>query len=156
MEKIKKELFEKKEAMGDINQLVKNDIDRKRPSPLEDFSERELESLLDEHHAFLAKSFNPLPEKMVVTSPRKIMGQPIVWMKKRLLNVVNAYIMPILEKQTVFNQKSVEFYQALIVHQKKLQKKVNRMEEKISECEAHLDIIEKNLKELETKFEQNE
>jgi hypothetical protein len=30
------------------------------------------------------------------------------------------------------------------------------MEERVSECEAHLDIISKKLKEFDSKFEQNE
>jgi hypothetical protein len=73
-----------------------------------------------------------------------------------LLNVVNAYITPIMIKQTAFNQKCVELYQAMILHQKKLQKKVNKLEERVNECDAYLDIISKKLKELEAKSEQND
>jgi len=156
MTKLKKELYDKKEEIRDINELANKEIDRKLHSPIEDFSERELESLLDEHHSLLAKSVNPLPEKMVIPSHRKIIGKPIVWIKRRLLNVVSAYVTPIMVKQTAFNQKCVELYQALILHQKKLRKKINHMEERVSECEAHLDIISKKLKELDTKLEQNE
>jgi hypothetical protein len=158
MPKLKKELYEKKEEIHDINKLVNKDIDRELHSPLEDFSERELESLMDEQHSFLANSVNPLPEKMVVTSHRKTIGKPIIWIKQRLLNVVSAYayIKPIMVKQTAFNQKCVELYQTLILHQKKFRKKINHIEERVSECEAHLDIISNKLKEFDSKFEQNE
>ena len=156
MTELKKELYDKKEEIQDINELVKKDIDKKLHSPLEDFSERELESLLDEHHSILAKSVNPLPEKLIIPSHRKIFGKPIVWIKRRLLNVVRAYITPIMVKQTAFNQKCVELYQTLILHQKKLRKKTNHTEERVNECEAHLDIISKKLKELDKKIEQNE
>jgi hypothetical protein len=158
MTKLKKELYEKKEEIRDINELINKDIDGKLHSPLEDFSERELESLLDEQHSFLAKSVNSVPEKMVITSHRKIIGKPIIWIKRRLLNVVSAYayVRPIMDKQTAFNQKCVELYRTLILHQKKFRKKINHIEESVSECEAHLDIISKKLKELDSKFEQNE
>jgi hypothetical protein len=158
MTKLKKELYDKKEEIRDINELANKEIDRKLHSPLEDFSERELESLMDEQHSFLANSVNPLPEKMVVTSHRKIIGKPIVWIKRRLLNAVSAYayIKPIMVKQTAFNQKCIELYRTLILHQKKFRKKINNMEERVSECEAHLDIISKKLKEFDSKFEQNE
>jgi hypothetical protein len=156
MEKLKKELHERKEEIHDINQLVNKDIDGKLHSRLEDYSERELESRLGEYHALLAKSANPLPEDIVITTPRKILKKPVIWIKRRLLNVVNAHVTSVMEKQREFNQKCLDLFQTLIVHQKKMSRKINHLEQRINECEAQLDIISKRHEEMASKFRQNE
>lgn len=156
LKKLKKELMEKKAEFREIKDLLNEEIDREIPVSIEDLSERELESLLDEYHAQLARSANPLPEKIDVTSPRKIFRKPVIWIKRRLINVVNAYITPIMVSQTTFNRKCVELSQSLILQQKNLRKKINHIEERLKECESHLDIISKRLEELDAKNLLNE
>jgi hypothetical protein len=156
MEKLKKQLYEKKEEINDIRQLVNEDIDGKQHPRLEDFSERELESRLGEYHALLAKSANPLPENMEITTPRKTFKKPVIWIKRRLLTVVNAHVTSVMEKQREFNHKCVDLFQTTIVHQKKMSRKINHLEQRMNECEAKLDIISKKLEEIASKFRQNE
>ena len=156
MEKLKQELQKKKEEIQDINQLVNKNIDGKLPSRLEDYSERELESRLGEYHALLAKSADPLPEDIVITTPRKILKKPVLWMKRKLLNIVNAHVTSVMERQRRFNQKCLDLFQTLIVHQKKMSVKINDLEQRINECESQLDIISKRHEEMASKFRQNE
>jgi hypothetical protein len=155
--KLKDDLASEKKSIQDIDELANETIDKNWPSPpLEELSERELETLLDQHHSRLAKSADPLSVEVDITSPRKLLRKPVIWIKQKLINVVNAYLTPIMRKQTTFNQTAVELYQAMILHQKKLRKKTNRLEERVNECEAHLAIISKKLKELENKFDMND
>jgi hypothetical protein len=151
---LKKDLSEKKEEILAINELAMEDIDKKSaPIPLEKLSDRELESLLDNHHARLAKSVDPLSVKIDVTSPRKLLGKPVTWFKQRLLNFFHAYITPKMEKQTAFNQTCVELFQAMIHHQKKLGEKILQLEDKVNECESHLAIMSDKIKDLEAKLD---
>ncbi len=156
MERLKKEIYQKKEEIRDIKKLVHQEIDREFPPNLEDFSERELETRMEEQLSFLDKSVNPMPDKMSLSSHRKIAGRPIIWLKRILLKFTHAYISLILGKQKIFNQKCVALYQTLIFHQKKNRKKITLIEERVSECEVHLDVISRELKELDPDFKKPE
>jgi len=154
MIKIKKELYKKKEEIRDIKTLANKEIDRELPPDLMDFSERELESQLEEHLSYLNQHLDPSPEKMSITSHRKIIGKPIIWIKRILLKITGAYVTHIFEKQKTFNQKCADSYQILLLHQKRHRKKNNQVEERISECEVHLEIVSRKLEELDAKLGQ--
>lgn len=149
--KIKSELYEKKEEIRDIETLVDKEIDRDLAPDITGFSERELESLLEEHISFLNEYVDPLPDLMSITSHRKIIGKPIVWIKKFLFKIAGAYFTHILEKQKIFNQKCTDSYRILRLHQKKRRDKITRVEERITECEIRLEIISKRMEEREKK-----
>ncbi|UCE39830.1 MAG: hypothetical protein JSV17_10100 [Candidatus Aminicenantes bacterium] len=155
MEKLKKELHKKKEEVHDLKELVKNEIDKDYPSNLEDFSERELESQLDEYLSLLNKYVDPVPDKTSITSHRRLIGTPVVWIKRIFLKITKSYITHILGKQKIFNQKCVALYQNLIIHQKKYHDKISQIEERIGECEVHLEVIAKKLEEISANLDQN-
>jgi hypothetical protein len=149
--KIKSELFEKKEGIRDIETLANKEIDRDLATDFSDFSERELESLLEENISFLNESVDPLPDLTSITSHRKLIGKPIVWIKRGLFKIAGAYFTHILEKQKIFNQRCADSYRILRLHQKKHREKIIRVEEKIAECEVRLGIVSKKMEELEKK-----
>ena len=155
MARLKKDLYEKKEKIQDIRKLVNKEIDRELPIRLEEFSEKELEARMNEQLSYLDEAVNPFPEKTQVTSHRKIIGKPIVWLKRFLLRSTNVYITLILDKQRKFNQRCVALCQTLILHQKKYRKKINQIEERISENELRLDGLTKKLEELDANGKQN-
>lgn len=155
MMKLKKELYENKEEIRDIKKLVNKEIDKEIPVNLEDFSEKELEASMDEQLSYLDEAVNPFPDKTCITSHRKIIGKPIVWIKRFLLRTTNVYITLVLDRQKKFNQKCVALYQTLIRHQKKYRKKINQIEERISESEVRLDVISRKLAELDANGKQN-
>jgi len=153
--KMKKEMHKKKEEIHDLKELVKKEIDREFPSDLKDFSEKELESQMDEYISLLNKFVDPIPDKKSITSDRKLIGKPIVWIKRILLKITRFYITLILDKQKEFNQKCIALYQNLIIHQKKYHEKISNIEEKIGECEVHLNVISKKLEEIDSNLIQH-
>ena len=154
--KLKKELYRKKEEIHEIKKLVNKEIDGELPSNVTDSSERELETLLEEHFSFLEKSIDPLPDSTSLTSHRKIIGKPIIWIKRIFFKITRVYISLILDKQKTFNQKSVSLFRTLILHQRMYRKKISHIEKRISECEVHIAVISVKLKELCPNVEQDE
>ena len=153
--KMKNEFHKKKEKVRDLKELVKKEIDREFPSDLKDFSEKELGSQMDEYISFLNKSVDPVPDKTSITSHRRLIGKPVVWIKRILLRMTRSYITLIMDKQKAFNQKCIALYQNLIIHQKKYHEKISHIEERIGECEVHLNVISKKLKEIDANLVQH-
>jgi hypothetical protein len=146
IKKIKTELYQTKEKIRDIKKLINEEIDSELTSDLSDFSERELETQLGEFLSFLNKPVDPLPDKASITSHRKIIGKPIVWIKRILLKISWVYLSFVSEKQKSINQKYRDLFKTLIYHQKMFRKKINLIEKRISECEVELVIISKKIK----------
>jgi len=153
--KMKKELHKKKEEIRDLKELVKKEIDREFPSDLKDFSEKELGSQMDEYISLLNKSVDPVPDKTSITTHRRLIGKPVVWIKRIMLKITGSYITLILDKQKAFNQKCIALYQNLIIHQKKYHEKISHLEERIGECEVHLNVISKKLEEIDANLVQH-
>lgn len=156
MIKLKKELYKKKEEIREIKKLVNKEIDQELPFNAADSSERELETLLEDHFSLLEKSFDPLPDTTSLTSHRKIIGKPIIWIKRILLKITRVYTFLILDKQKTFNQESVALFRTLIFRQRISKKKISHIEKRISECEVHIAVISSKLKELQANLEQDE
>ncbi len=150
--KIKSELYKKKEKIRDIAALANQEIDRNLVSDFMDLSERELESRLEEHISFLNEYVDPLPDRMSITSHRKIIGKPIVWIKRVFFKIAGIYFIHVLEKQKIFNQKCVDSYQVLRLQQKKYREKLDSAGERIAECEVLLEVVFKKVEELEKKM----
>jgi hypothetical protein len=145
IEKLKKDLALEKEKIQDIKKLAHKEIDRCFPSDLEDLSDKELDSYLDEYLASMDKSFDPMPDKMSLVSHRKILGVPIVLLKRFLLRVTGVYINLILDKQKKFNQQSIVFFRAILLRIRRNRRKIKHIEQRISECEGNLAILSKKL-----------
>ena len=126
MIKLKKELYKKKEEIREIKKLVNKEIDQELPFNAADSSERELETLLEDHFSFLEKSIDPLPDKTSLTSHRKIIGKPIIWIKRIFLKITSVYISLILDKQKKFNQQSIVFFRAILLRIRRNRRKIKR------------------------------
>ena len=153
--KMKKELHKKKKEIRNLEELVKKEIDREFPSDLKNFSEKELGSQMDEYISLLNKSVDPVPDKTSITSHRRLIGKPVVWIKRILLKMTRSYITLILDKQKTFNQHCIALYQNLIIHQNKYHEKISHIEERIGECEVHLNVISKKLGEIDVNLVQH-
>jgi hypothetical protein len=149
IEKLKKDIYLKKERIQDIKELVKKEIDRHFTPIIEEFSEKELDSYLEEHLASMDKSFDPIPNKTSFASHRKILGKPIILLKRLLLKLTGIYVNLILDRQKKFNQQSIVFYRAMLLRLKRNRQKIKLIEQRISECEGELDILSNHLKNIE-------
>lgn len=145
IEKLKREITLKKEKIQDIKKLAHKEIDRCFSSNLEELSDKELDSYLEEYLAAMDKSFDPTPDRMSLTSHRKILGIPIILLKKFLLKVTGVYINLILDKQKKFNQQSIAFYRAVLIRIRKNRRTIKQIEQRLSECEGNLVILSKKI-----------
>jgi len=148
IEKLKKDISQKKERIQDIKKLANRKIDREFASDLEEYSEKELDSYLQEYLATMDKSFDPKPDKKSFTSHRKILGKPIILLKQFLLKVTGIYINLILDKQKKINQQSIVFHRAILLRLRRNRQKIKHIEQRISECEGNLVILSKKLEDL--------
>jgi len=154
IQRLKKEMYKRKEEISDIKKLVNKEIDREFYSNLSELSEKELETYIEECLSSINRNIDPKPEKKSITSHRKILGKPIILIKRVLLKIIGFYIDLILDKQTQFNQQSVALYQALLLRLRQNKERIKQIEEKVSDCEENLDIILDKLKDLHLSLEQ--
>lgn len=148
IEKLKKDIYLKKEKIQDIKKLANREIDREFVPDLEEFSEKELDFYLQEYLAAMDKSFDPTPDKKSFISHRKILGKSIILLKRLLLKVTGVYINLILDKQKKFNQQGIVFHRAILLRLKRNRQKIKHIEQRISECEGNLIILSKKLEDL--------
>lgn len=156
IEKLKKDLYKKKEEVHDIKQLVKKKIDREFSSDIEELSVRELVSQMDENHSLLNRLVDPFPDKEFIRSHRKRIGKPVVWFKRILLKITRPYITLILDKQKLFNQACVDLFQNLMVHQKRYHQKIIQIEERIGSCEVQMEAMAKRIEDLSMESDKDE
>jgi len=146
--RLKEELDKKKGEIEDIKDLVNKEIDRPFPPRVEDFSERELETYLAEYIPLIKNRIDSRPEKELITSHRKILGKPIIFLKRILLKTMIYYNDIFLAKQIQFNQQSVDLYQAVLLRVKRDKERMKQIQEKISACEENLTVLEAKLEAL--------
>ena len=151
IEKLKKDISFKKERIQDIKKLIHREIDREFASDLEEFSEKELDSYLQEYLEAMDRSFDPKPDKKSFTSHRKILGKLIILLKQLLLKVTGIYINLILVKQKKINQQGIVFHRALLLRLKRNRQKIKHIEQRIAECEGNLVILSKKLEDLSSR-----
>jgi len=163
IQRLKKELYRKKEEIRDLKKLVNKEIDREFQSDLEELSERELETYIGECFSSMKANIDTKPDEKPITSHRKILGKPIILIKQILSRItgVNSYADLILDKQTSildnqteFNRQSIALHQALLISFRKNRERIRQIEEKISDCEENLIIIMNKIKDLHLSQEQ--
>ena len=156
VQRLKKELYRKKEEIRDLKKLVHKEIDREFQSDLEELSERELETYIGECFSSMKRNIDTKPDEKPITSHRKILGKPIILIKQVLSRItgVYSYVNLILDKKTEFNRQSVALHQALLISFRKNRERIRQIEEKISDCEENLIIIMNKIKDLHLSLEQ--
>ena len=77
IQRLKKEMYKRKEEISDIKKLVNKEIDQEFYSNLSELSEKELETYIEECLSSINRNIDPKPEKKSITSHRKILGTPI-------------------------------------------------------------------------------
>jgi len=163
IQRLKKELYRKKEEIRDLKKLVNKEIDREFQLDLEELSERELETYIGECFSSMKRNIDTKPEEKPITSHRKVIGKPIILIKQILSRITGVYSYAklildkqtlILDKQTEFNRQSVALHQASFIRFRKNREKIQQIEEKISDCEENLVIIMEKIKDLHLSLEQ--
>jgi hypothetical protein len=158
IQRLKNELYKKKEEIRDLKKLVNKEIDREFQSDLGELSDRELETYAGEFYSSAERNMDLRLDKESITSHRKIFGKLIVQIKRALLRItgVYSYIDPFLDKQIQFNRQSFALHQASILRLRRVKDKMKQIEEKISDCEENLVIIMNKMEDLPLRREQHE
>lgn len=154
IQRLKEELDKKKQEIQDLRELANKEIDRPFPPNLEEFSEREIESYIEDWIPSIKKRIDSKPDKEPITSHRKLLGKPIVFLKRILLKTMVEYNEIFLAKQIEFNRQSVDLYLALLLRVKQNRERMKQIQEKISGCEENLVVLQAKLETLHSSLEQ--
>lgn len=138
LQRLKQEIHKQKELIHDIKKIVNKEIDREFPAPLWELSERELDTFLIENLRLILKYPKLKVEENSITSHRKILGKPIIRIKKFFLRIISPYINKTLDVQTQFNRVSAVFHEALYLRLRHIKEKIAQLEKKGMECEESL------------------
>lgn len=157
LQRLKQEIREQKTRIHDIKRLVKKEIDRNFPTPVWELSERELDTFLTESLRPILEHPHLRVEENAITSHRKILGKPIVRIKKIFLKIIGPYINKTLDEQTQFNRQSAAFHEALYHRLRQIKEKTSRIEKKIMEVEESLVVfLQKNRDSLRSLSQSND
>ncbi len=156
IQRLKEELDRKRREIEDIKELANKEIDRSFPAHLEEFSERELETYIAESIASIKRKIDSRPAQEPITSHRKVIGRPIVTLKRFLLQSLADYNDLFLDKQIRFNRQSVDLYQALLLRTRHNKERMKQIQEQISACEESLVVLKAKLEDLRANLERLE
>jgi len=138
---IKNNLIVEKNKILNINELIKNDIDKIHHFDLYSLLPIENNYQMDLIINNLSNSHIPTPDLNSITSHRKYIGNLIVFFKKTIFKLLSPYSNFVLENQRKFN-KNIFNYNIL------LQKRLQNIELKQDE----MQIIQKNIADNEDKI----
>ncbi|MCU0288655.1 MAG: hypothetical protein MUF15_19960 [Acidobacteria bacterium] len=145
--RLKEEIFIRKETLSSIAELIKKEIDRDFRIDLWELSDKELDHEMACRLTFLNDDIDPRPNPAAITSHRKILGKPIVFIKRLIIKIAGAYANALLEKQRRFNEQLVNFHLASFIRFRRNETKISEIETKLkSFAEDHemlLDELEK-------------
>ncbi len=138
LDRLKEELALKRESIRDIEQLVKRPIDREFELDLWQLSPRELDAEMGDRLSALNDSIDPRPTRDSITSHRRLLGKPIVMMKKMMMRLLQPAIDTMLEKQRQFNQQAVAFHLASFIRMRQNEQTIKELEETLAELDHRL------------------
>lgn len=143
LDRIKEELTQKREQLQTVEQLVKDPIDRDYPIDLWQLSPRELDAEMGDRLSALNGSIDPRPTSDSITSHRRIIGKPIVMIKKIVMRLFQPAIDTMLEKQRQFNEQAVAFHLASFIRMRQIEQTVKELEETLGELDhRQLDMMD--------------
>lgn len=146
--RLKEDLFRQKKQAANIEALVKKEIDRDFPINLWELSEKELDAEMGDRLTFLNDDIDPRPAPKLITSHRKILGKPIVLLKRLIIKIAGGYTNSLLQKQRRFNEQLVAFHLASFIRFRNNEKNLKIIEEKLKSLEEDREILREQLDEF--------
>ena len=146
--RLKEEIYRQKDKVSDIKELVKEEIDRDFPIDLWELSERELDNEMANRLSFLNDDIDTRPDAQSITSHRRILGKPIVLLKRLVMKIAGFYTNTILEKQRSFNEQLVAFHLASFIRFRHNEQKIKEILGKLKALEEDQELILEELAQL--------
>jgi len=153
VKRLKEELARKKEEARSIADLVKEEIDLRFVHDPRELSERELEGFIEENLLPLKENIDVNPDPMVLTSHRKVLGRPILSLKRTFMKMIRFYTQLITPKQTRFNEHSAALLEALIARSRRNREELRAIAERIGRLEENIVLLRAALKDLKAGLE---
>jgi len=154
--RLKEELDRKSEEIQDFKKWVGRDIDRDYSSPVEEFSEKELESHIREHLAAIKIHVESKPDLREIMSHRRTIGKPIAFMKRALLETTFTHLDAFLDRQTQFNRRIAALVPALLFRATHAIERTKWIEDKVGGFEENLVIMKNKIDHLISRLERLE
>jgi len=148
VQSLKEDWARKKEEVQNISDLVREKIDRHFQPDLQELSERELELFIQEKMATFKQYIHIHPDPMALTSHRKILGRPILFLKRKFIKLIRFYFQLITSRQTQFNENSALLLEAIIIRLKRNRQELQEIQERICRLEETIVLLLARLKGL--------
>ena len=139
--RLKEELFQQKEEISDISQLVKSPIDQPYSVDLWELSERELDNEMGTRLSFLNDDIDTKPDMNSISSHRRFLGKPIVLFKRLVMKLFQPYTNLLLEKQRRFNEQAVAFHLASFIRFRHNESRLQALENKMKVLEENQELL---------------
>lgn len=144
--RLKAELSAQKDAVSTLQGLLRENLQRSFHTDLWELSERELDNEMGNRLSFLNDDIDPRPDTASITSHRRLLGKPIVWVKRLLMRLARPYTNILLEKQRRFNEQLVYFHLASFIRFRTNEARLLTLEEKIKTLAEDQEILTEMLK----------
>lgn len=148
IDRLTEEIYRQKEKAADLKELVKEEIHRDFPVDFWELSERELDNEMGNRLSFLNDDIDTRPDARSITSHRRILGKPIVFIKRLVMKIAGFYTNTILEKQRSFNEQLVAFHLASFIRFRHNEQKIKEILEKLKTLEEDQELILEQLTQL--------
>lgn len=156
VERLKDELAKKKEEVHDIAELVRKEIDRYFQLDPQELSDRELEAFIQEKLRTYKGYIDINPDPGALTSHRKILGRPILFLKRKFMKMIRFYTQLITLKQTKFNENSAALLEAVLARSRRNKQELEAIEARISRLEETVFLLTFRLRELKENLRSEE
>ena len=98
--------------------------------------------------SFLNDDIDTRPDAQSITSHRRILGKPIVLLKRLVMKIAGFYTNTILEKQRSFNEQLVAFHLASFIRFRHNEQKIKEILGKLKALEEDQELILEELAQL--------
>jgi hypothetical protein len=154
VKRLKEDLLRRKEEVGDLRRLVSREIDREFEPDAMDLTERELEPFIEKIMAAVREDLALKPEPQTLTSHRRVLGRPVLYLKRIFMNWSDLYNQRILDRQNRYNRYFFDLLKVLVLRSRWSREKLKELEERLGECEASLVVMISKAQDLQARLEQ--
>lgn len=148
IKRLKEELYQQKEAVNDIGQLVKETIDKDYHTDLWELSNRELDNEMGSRLSFMNDDIDTKPSIDSLTSHRRFFGRIVLFFKRRFMKMIRFYTDTLTEKQVAFNSQLVAFHLASFIRMRRTEEKMGAIEQRLKTLEEENEMLRDELEQL--------
>jgi hypothetical protein len=151
--RLKNDLLKKKGEVEDIRALVNREIDREFQAEALDLTERELEPFIEESLTDIKENLILKAEPDALKSHRRILGRPVLFLKRTFMTWADIYFKMTLNKQNRYNRSSFDLLKVLLLRSRWSKEKLKDLEKRLAECEESLVVMINKVEDLQARLE---